>query len=136
MISTGTISTQLLIVFVGGGFGSALRYVVNLAFLAALGPAFPWGTVTVNVAGSAIMGVVATLAAAHWTPGAGDGWRLFLMTGILGGFTTFSAFSLDTQVLVQRGDTGAAVLYVAGTVILSVAALALAALATRAWLAA
>jgi len=135
MNTASTIWTQLVLVFIGGGFGSVLRYVVNLAMLAAFGPVFPWGTFVVNIAGSAVMGVVATIAAAHWMPGAGDNWRLFIMTGILGGFTTFSAFSLDTQTLLQRGDTGLAVAYVAGSVILSLLALLLAALATRAWLA-
>ena len=112
-----------LLVFLGGGLGSLARYGVNLATVAAFGPHFPWGTLTVNVVGSAIMG-----AFAGWLmtrePGAGsDAVRLFFMTGILGGFTTFSAFSLDVVVLWQRGAGATAVGYVAASLGLSILAL-------------
>ena len=110
-----------LLVFVGSGLGGMLRYAVNLAAGALLGMAFPWGTAFVNVAGSFTMGVVAGVLAIK---GAGfDGWRLFLATGILGGFTTFSSFSLDTATLWERGATAAAGAYVLGSVVLSIAAL-------------
>lgn len=113
----------LFLVFVGGGIGSSLRYGVNLASVAWFGPHFPWGTLTVNVVGSAIMG-----AFAGWLmvrePGSGsDAVRLFFMTGILGGFTTFSAFSLDAVLLWERGETMLAATYVIGSVVLSLAAL-------------
>ena len=113
----------LLLVFLGGGLGSAARYGVNLATVAWFGPHFPWGTLTVNVVGSAIMG-----AFAGWIltrePGTGsDALRLFFMTGVLGGFTTFSAFSLDVVVLWQRGAAATAVGYVLASVALSLLAL-------------
>ncbi len=113
----------LLLVFLGGGIGSTLRYGVNLATVAWFGPHFPWGTLTVNVVGSAIMG-----AFAGWIltrePGTGsDALRLFVMTGVLGGFTTFSAFSLDVVVLWQRGAAATAVGYVLASVAVSLLAL-------------
>jgi len=112
-----------LLVFLGAGIGGAMRYGVNIACLRWLGPAFPAGTMLVNVAGSFLMGVLAGWLVFR----AGDGWalpaRLFAMTGVLGGFTTFSAFSLDAVLLWERGQTGAAAFYVLGSVILSVGAL-------------
>jgi len=109
----------LLQVALGGAIGSAARYLTNVAAARLLGPGFPWGTVAVNVAGSFLMGVL-VVALAHR-----DATRLapFLMTGILGGFTTFSAFSLDAVALWERGQTTAAAAYVAGSVLLSLAAL-------------
>jgi CrcB protein len=110
-----------LLVFLGGGIGAALRHGVNRASLALLGPAFPYGTLLVNVAGSALMGALAAWFAGR--AGAGDSARLFLGTGVLGGFTTFSAFSLDAVALWERGQAGASLAYVAASVLLSVAAL-------------
>lgn len=110
-----------LIVFLGGGIGAALRHGVNLGAARMLGTHFPYGTLTVNVLGSLVMGAIAA-----WFAFRGDsvqGWRLFLATGILGGFTTFSAFSLDVAVLYERGDLGLALLYVLVSVLLSVAGL-------------
>ena len=110
-----------LLVFVGSGLGGMLRYAVNLAAGALLGMTFPWVPPSVNVVGSFTMGVVAGVLALK---GVGfDGWRLFLATGILGGFTTFSSFSLDTATLWERGATAAAGAYVLGSVVLSIAAL-------------
>jgi CrcB protein len=83
-----------------------------------LGPGFPWGTLAVNVAGSLVMGVLAALLARSAEA------RLFLMTGALGGFTTFSAFSLDAVSLWERGDAGAAIAYAGASVAISLAALA------------
>lgn len=112
-----------LLVFLGAGIGGSLRHGVNLACARAFGTGFPWGTLAVNVAGSFVMGVLAAWLAFR----AGEGWsqpmRLFLMTGILGGFTTFSAFSLDAVLLWERGEAGGALAYVAASVILSVAGL-------------
>jgi CrcB protein len=115
---------QTLLVFLGGGIGAAARHGVNIAAARALGVNFPYGTLTVNVVGSFVMG----LLAAYFALKAGAGWpqhaRLFLTTGILGGFTTFSAFSLDTMLLWERGATGQAIGYVALSVVLSVIGLA------------
>lgn len=105
---------NLLLVAAGGALGSVLRYLVAVAFL---GWGWPWGTLIVNVAGSFAMGVLAAFALP-------DSWRLLLMTGVLGGFTTFSAFSLDTAMLWERSPwEGAA--YVGLTLVLGLSAFAL-----------
>ncbi len=117
----------MLLVFLGAGLGGVLRHGVNLAALKALGPAFPWGTLGVNVAGSLVMGILAALLAARSQEA-----RLFLMTGVLGGFTTFSAFSIDAVALWERGEIGLAAAYAAGSVVLSIAALAVGLAAARA----
>ena len=112
-----------LLVFLGAGIGGALRHGVNLGCARYCGVAFPWGTLTVNVAGSFIMGALAAWLALR----AGEGWsqplRLFLATGILGGFTTFSAFSLDAVLMWERGEAGLAAAYAAASVVLSIAGL-------------
>ena len=110
-----------LIVFLGGGIGAALRHGVNLAAARLSGTAFPYGTMTVNVVGSLVMGLLAAYFA--FRGDASQHWRLFLTTGILGGFTTFSAFSLDVALLYERGELGLAALYVAVSVAASIAAL-------------
>ena len=97
----------LLLVGMGGAAGSMLRYLVSVAASAALGDRFPWGTLAVNAIGSAAVGVLASL-------GLQDPARLLLVTGLLGGFTTFSAFSLETALLWQRAPW-LAVLYVAAS---------------------
>ena len=113
-----------VLVFLGAGIGGALRHGVNLGCARLLGTGFPWGTLTVNVAGSFVMGALAAWLAFK----AGAGWsqplRLFLTTGILGGFTTFSAFSLDAVLLWERGEIGLGAGYAVGSVVLSVGALA------------
>lgn len=113
-----------LLVFLGAGFGGALRHGVNLGCARYCGTAFPYGTLTVNVVGSFLMGAIAGWLAFR----AGEGWsqpmRLFLTTGILGGFTTFSAFSLDAMLIWERGQMGLAFGYVAASVVLSIAGLA------------
>ena len=112
---------HLLLVAVGGALGSGLRHLVNLAALRLFGPAFPWGTLAVNIAGSFVMGVFVEVLARRF--GGSAELRLFVATGILGGFTTFSAFSLDVAVLYERGATAQAALYVAASLAVSVAAL-------------
>jgi fluoride exporter len=107
-----------LVVILGAGIGGALRHGVNVAALRLLGPGFPYGTLTVNIAGSLVMGLLAGWFAHKADPG--QTWRLFLTTGILGGFMTFSAFSLDAALLLQRGQVGLAALYVVGSAGLSV----------------
>ena len=103
-----------LFVFIGGGIGSVLRHTVNVLCARGLGSAFPYGTLTVNVTGSIVMGLFAGYFA--FKGDAAQSWRLFLMTGILGGYTTFSAFSLDAFALYERGEIGLALAYVAGSV--------------------
>jgi CrcB protein len=110
-----------LIVFLGGGIGSMLRHAVNVMSARALGTAFPYGTLTVNVVGSIAMGLFAGYFA--FKGDAAQSWRLFLMTGILGGYTTFSAFSLDTAVLYERGEFGLALAYVIASVGVSISGL-------------
>jgi CrcB protein len=110
-----------LIVFLGAGIGGALRHGVNVGAVRLFGYHFPYGTLIVNVAGSFIMGAFAGYFA--FRPGIGQHMRLFLTTGILGGFTTFSAFSLDAALLVERHAYAAAAGYVVGSVFASLVAL-------------
>jgi CrcB protein len=110
-----------LIVFIGGGIGSALRHGVNIAATSALGAAFPYGILLINVSGSFAMGLVAAYFA--FKGDASQDWRLFLTTGILGGYTTFSAFSLDAALLYERGEIGMAALYVIASVAISIGGL-------------
>jgi CrcB protein len=118
-----------LLVFVGGGLGAMARHGMNRAGLALLGPGFPWWTLAVNVLGSFIIGLLAGMFGAWET---GQNARLFLITGFLGGFTTFSAFSLDALTLWERGAIVQAGLYVAGSVTLSLFAAAAGLIASRA----
>ena len=106
-----------LAVFLGGGIGAVLRYLVGKGTLAWFGPAYPVGTLAVNVAGSLAIGL-----AVGALEGVGQPAKLFFVTGLLGGFTTFSAFSLDALTLWQRGETAQAALYVGLSVVLSLAA--------------
>ena len=110
-----------LLVFIGGGLGASLRHTINMVFTRALGTAFPYHTFFINVTGSIVMGLIAGYLA--FKGEASQHWRLFLMTGILGGYTTFSAFSLDTALLYERGEFGLAALYVVGSVALSIGGL-------------
>jgi CrcB protein len=110
-----------LIVFLGAGIGGALRHGVNVAALRLVGPGFPHGTITVNIVGSLIMGLLAGWFAHRVDPGLT--WRLFLATGILGGFTTFSAFSLDAALLLERGQFALAALYALSSPVLAILAL-------------
>lgn len=109
----------LLSVALGGALGATARFLVTLGGQRLLGPGVPFATLAINVAGSFAMGVLATLIAGRTLPAA---LAPFLLTGVLGGFTTFSAFSLDALALVQRGQPAAALAYVGGSVILSLAA--------------
>ena len=111
-----------LLACLGGAIGSGARYLVNVVCAQCLAPGFPWATFFVNVVGSLLMGVV--VAGIVPALGGSVAWRTFLATGILGGFTTFSAFSLDVIDLMQRQQTGPALLYVSGSFVISIAALA------------
>ncbi len=110
----------VLLVALGGALGSVARYLVNVASSRVFGMGFPWGTLTVNVVGGFAMGLLAALLALK---GGSQEARVFLMTGVLGGFTTFSAFSLDAVALWERGAAGLAAGYVAASVALSIGAL-------------
>jgi CrcB protein len=111
----------LLSVAIGGALGSLARYLAMIGIGAWLGASFPWGTLTVNVIGSAIMGLIIEGSALRWN--IGEEWRAFLTVGILGGFTTFSTFSLDVAVLIERHELLNAALYIVASVLVSVGAL-------------
>ena len=110
-----------LIVFLGGGFGAALRHGVNLASARLIGTAFPYATLFENVTGSLVMGLIAGYFA--FKGDAPQHLRLFLTTGILGGYTTFSAFSLDVALLAERHEIGLAALYVLASLVFSIGGL-------------
>jgi len=110
-----------LIVFLGAGIGGAFRHGVNVGSARLFGLGFPMGTLIVNIVGSFLMGLCAGYFA--FRPGLDQRFRLFLTTGILGGFTTFSAFSLDTALLIERHAYSLAAGYAVGSVIASVSAL-------------
>ena len=116
-------------VALGGAIGASLRYLTGVATIRAFGPGFPWGTLVVNILGSMAMGALVVILAQK----GGTKFAPFLMTGLLGGYTTFSAFSLDALTIFERGVTGLAATYVLASVVLSlagiVAGLALARLA-------
>ena len=112
---------HLLLVAVGGAVGAALRHVANTLSLRLFGPDFPWGTLFVNIAGSLAMGLLIGWLARR-AGGSPNEIRLFLATGVLGGFTTFSAFSLDFAVLWERGAIVGAAVYVLASVLVSLAA--------------
>ena len=112
---------NFLLVFLGAGIGGALRHGVNLGSARLFGAAFPVGTMLVNIVGSFLMGLLAGYFT--YRTGVPQSTRLFLTTGILGGFTTFSAFSLDAALLVERNFYWSAAAYIAGSVVLSLVAL-------------
>ena len=110
-----------LVVFLGGGIGAALRHGVNLAVARVLGSGFNYATLLENVSGSLVMGLLVGYFTFKGT--IPQPWRLFLTTGILGGYTTFSAFSLDTVLLYERGELGLAAVYVIASVAFSIGGL-------------
>lgn len=114
----------------GGAFGSAARHLVSRATLALIGPGYPWGTLVVNVTGGFAMGVLAGLLARFGQ--GGEQWRLLLGVGVLGGYTTFSTFSLDAMVLIERGDWASAIGYAVASVIGAISALTLGLMVARA----
>ena len=118
----------LLSVALGGALGASLRYLTNVSVMRLAGPGFPYGTIVANILGSFLMGVLVVVLARR----GGMGYAPFLMTGLLGGFTTFSAFALDTLTLFERGDVELAGLYVGASVFLSLAAIAVGVFVARA----
>ena len=121
-----------LYVALGGGAGAVVRYHVGRLFTHLAGPnaVFPWGTLTVNVTGSLFMGLLAGWLARHGS--GGEQWRLLIGVGLLGGYTTFSTFSLELMLLIERGQPGLAAFYAAASVIPGLAALWLGLVAMRA----
>jgi CrcB protein len=114
---------SLFLIFLGGGIGAALRHGVNVISAEWLGVDFPWGTLIVNVIGSLLIGALAAWFAFRGDAVSMQPLRLFLATGILGGFTTFSAFSLDFALLFERGEIVSALAYVLASVLLSLGAI-------------
>jgi CrcB protein len=112
---------MVLAVAAGGALGSVARYMVGVGSTKMFGLAFPWGTLLINIVGSFLIGAFVELFALKWN--LPQEARVFLTVGICGGFTTFSAFSLDAYVLIERGDWWLATGYVAGSVVLSIGAL-------------
>ncbi|MGE0001710.1 MAG: fluoride efflux transporter CrcB [Fimbriimonadaceae bacterium] len=108
-----------LLVGLGAAVGGNLRYWAGVLAVAKWGSGFPWGTLGVNVLGSMAIGAVVALAAAGEWP---HGVRVLLVAGVLGGFTTLSAFSVETVSLVQEGRAGVALAYAAGSVLVSLLA--------------
>jgi len=121
---------QALLVAFGGAVGSLLRYYAGQWALRLMGPSFPWGTLVVNIVGCFVIGVFAEMIARRFN--ASEELRLLLITGFLGGFTTFSAFSLDAISLFERGALAAAAAYVVASVGLSMAAVVAGLAVTRA----
>jgi CrcB protein len=113
---------KLLLVAAGGAVGSVARYLVGVGALRVMGPGWPYGTFTVNIAGGFLMGCLAAWLA-HRGAVANEQWRVLLGVGALGGFTTFSSFSLETALMIQKRDYIPAFSYSAASVLLSVAAL-------------
>jgi len=113
----------LLAVAAGGALGSVARYLTGIGATKLFGLTFPWGTLLINIAGSFLIGVFVELFALKWD--LPQEARVFLTVGFCGGFTTFSTFSLEAWLLMQRGEWDYAAAYIAGSVILSIAALIL-----------
>jgi CrcB protein len=111
----------LIFAAAGGAIGAGARHLVNIGLGRALGTGFPWSTLFVNISGSLLMGMLIELLALRFN--VSPGVRTLLVTGVLGGFTTFSAFSLDFAVLIERGETVSALVYALGSVAASIGAL-------------
>ncbi len=111
----------ILLVMLGGAFGSAARYLTGKLTLGWFGPDYPWGTLAVNLIGGFLMGMLAgTLARIGQ---GGEQWRLLIGVGLLGGYTTFSAFTLDLMNMIERGDYGMGLGYILASVVGSALAL-------------
>ena len=111
----------VMAIALGGALGAVARHFISHWSVVALGIGFPWGTLTVNVVGCFALGVVVEVMALIWSPAAE--WRAFLTVGVLGAFTTFSAFALDISILHERGEMLQAILYVTVSVAGSIAAI-------------
>lgn len=111
----------ILSVAFGGAFGAVTRYGVNIGMARLLGTDFPWGTITVNILGSFIMGIIISVFAHFWQPP--ESLKIFIVTGFLGAFTTFSTFSLDFSSLCEGGRFDTALIYAVASVLISIGAL-------------
>ena len=120
--------TSMIQVAIGGAIGAVGRYLTGVAAVRVMGHGYPWGTLTVNIVGSFLMGVLIVVL---MTKDGGMRVAPLLMTGMLGGFTTFSAFSLDALTLFERGQVGQAALYVIASVVLSLLAIFLGVMIAR-----
>ena len=115
---------NILIVFLGGGFGAVCRYLFGVGVVQLAGPSrAPLATFAINVLGSFLMGLL--IGALARTAGVSDRWRVFLGVGVLGGFTTFSSYSLETVMMIERKAYGLASVYLIGSVLLGVLGLML-----------
>ncbi len=121
----------LFLVMAGGALGAGARYLTGSAAAAVFGSAFPFGTLAVNLFGGLLMGVLAAVVAR--SGGHAEPWRLLLGVGVLGGFTTFSAFSLDAAMMIERGAIGSALGYVLLSVAGSILALFAGLWLARSW---
>lgn len=115
-------------VMIGGALGAGARHLLGQVMLARLGPGFPWWTLTTNIVGSLAMGLLIGILA---RTGGSETARLFLGVGVLGGFTTFSAFSMEFWLLVERGQSGQAATYILASVIGAILACGLGLLVMR-----
>lgn len=120
--------TSILQVAIGGAIGAVGRYLTGVAAVRVMGHGYPWGTLTVNILGSFLMGVLIVVL---MTKDGGMRIAPLLMTGMLGGFTTFSAFSLDALTIYERGQVGTAAIYVIASVVLSLLAIVLGVMVAR-----
>jgi len=120
--------TSIIQVAIGGAIGAVGRYLTGVAAVRVMGHGYPWGTLTVNIVGSFLMGVLIVVL---MTKDGGIRIAPLLMTGMLGGFTTFSAFSLDALTIFERGQVGQAALYVVASVVLSLLAIFLGVMIAR-----
>lgn len=120
--------TSILQVAIGGAIGAVGRYLTGVATVRMMGHGYPWGTLTVNIVGSFLMGILIVVL---MTKDGGMRIAPLLMTGMLGGFTTFSAFSLDALTIYERGQVGTAAIYVIASVVLSLLAIFLGVMAAR-----
>lgn len=112
---------MILAVAAGGAIGATGRFLVGRLMLNLMGPGYPWGTLTVNIAGSFFIGLLVELLAVRFN--LSQEWQAFLVIGILGGFTTFSAFSLEVGLMIEKNQFSAAALYAIGSVVLGLVAL-------------
>lgn len=112
---------MILAVATGGALGATGRFLVGKMMFRLMGPGFPWGTLTVNIIGSFAIGIIVTLLATRYN--LAHHWQGFLVIGVLGGFTTFSAFSMEVGLMLERHEITHAALYALGSLCLGVAAL-------------
>jgi len=111
----------ILAVASGGALGATGRFLMGKMMLRLMGPGFPWGTLTVNIIGSFAIGLVVTILASRYS--LSHQWQGFLVTGILGGFTTFSAFSLEVGLMLERHEMAQGAFYAMGSVVFGVLAM-------------